>query len=182
MKFKFIEMKKLLQFSLFIILFISCSSDNNGLTEIKYNGFGGMSCKINGEIVKPTLGGLSRNPDCRITSVNDVPYFSVSYSNRKNNIFKLIRVVAIDVPYENMTGQTYNLKSEQNSESYAQYGVVVNNNEIFYNTNSIQNGELKILFHDRQKNIISGTFWFDAIDNNGNLVNVTDGRFDLFLN
>ena len=174
-------MKKLIQFSLFLILFTSCSKDDE-LTEIKYNGYGGISSKINGVVVKPIGGGIYGNTDCRIDFENGVPFFSVSYFNMNNNIFKSIRMVAINVPYENMTGQTYSLKSEQNSESYAQYNLNVDFNDNFYNTNSIQNGELKILFHDRQKNIIGGTFWFDAINSNGEIIKVTDGRFDMFIN
>ena len=175
-------MKKFILFSFIIVLLISCSKDNE-LTEIKYNGYGGISSKINGEIVKPKGGGIYGNTDCRIDQDTNGPvFFSVGYSNSNNNIFKSIRIVALNVPYENMTGQTFSLKSEQDSESFATYNLNIDLNDNFYNTNSIKNGELKILFHDRQKNIIGGTFWFDAINNNGEIVKVTEGRFDLFIN
>ena len=58
-------MKKFILFSFIIVLLISCSKDNE-LTEIKYNGYGGISSKINGEIVKPKGGGIYGNTDCRI--------------------------------------------------------------------------------------------------------------------
>jgi len=73
------------------------------------------------------------------------------------------------------------LKSEENSESFASYSLIKDFNEDVYNTNSIQNGELKILFYDREKGIITGTFWFDAINNNGEIIKVTEGRFDTFI-
>ncbi|CAM3813405.1 DUF6252 domain-containing protein [Flavobacterium gelidilacus] len=175
-------MKNFLIFSLISIFLIGCSKDDE-LTEIKYNGYGGISSKLNGEVLKPKGGGIFGNTDCRIDQDTNGPvFFSVSYTNTNNNIFKSIRIVALDVPYENMTGQTYNLKSEQNIESFANYNLSIDFDENLYETNSIQNGELKILFHDRQKNIIGGTFWFDAINENGEIIKVTDGRFDLFIN
>lgn len=39
-------------------------------------------------------------------------------------------------------------------------------------------GKLKITRLDIPQNIISGTFEFKGIDNNGNIINITDGRFD----
>ncbi len=39
-------------------------------------------------------------------------------------------------------------------------------------------GKLKITRLDIPKNIVSGAFEFKAVDENGNVVNITDGRFD----
>lgn len=170
-----------------VILFIGCSKDNE-LTEIKNNGYGGISCKVNGIVVKPKGGGIYTNLDCRISQDGNGPVlFSISYFNDGNKVFKSIRIIAINIDYENMSGQTYSLQSEQNSESYANYeeityldNLLFNNN--LFKTNSIQNGELKILFHDKQKNIITGTFWFDSINDKNEIIKVTEGRFDTFIN
>lgn len=40
-------------------------------------------------------------------------------------------------------------------------------------------GELTIKKIDRAKQILSGTFWFNAVDPNGEVVEVKDGRFDV---
>ena len=40
-------------------------------------------------------------------------------------------------------------------------------------------GELTIKHFDLEKQIMSGTFWFDAVDTFGNVVEVRDGRFDV---
>ena len=39
-------------------------------------------------------------------------------------------------------------------------------------------GELKITHHDFSNAILSGTFWFDAVNSNGEIVEVREGRFD----
>ena len=48
-----------------------------------------------------------------------------------------------------------------------------------YFTNSIQKGELTITYLDKNNQIISGTFWFDAINNDGDIVEIREGRFDM---
>jgi hypothetical protein len=47
-----------------------------------------------------------------------------------------------------------------------------------YVTSSKHTGEITITKVDRAADIISGTFHFTAVDVKGNLVEVTDGRFD----
>ena len=48
-----------------------------------------------------------------------------------------------------------------------------------YYTNAINSGELNITKLDESKKIISGTFWFDAVNKTGEKVEVREGRFDL---
>src|SRR5690606_28232099 len=49
-----------------------------------------------------------------------------------------------------------------------------------YYTNEIQRGLLTIKHFDNVSQIVSGTFWFDAIDNTtGKIVQIREGRFDL---
>tara|TARA_R110002049_G_scaffold64920_3_gene170773 strand:+ start:16293 stop:16472 length:180 start_codon:yes stop_codon:yes gene_type:complete len=45
-------------------------------------------------------------------------------------------------------------------------------------TNTLKNGELKITRVDLQNSIISGTFWFDAINTDNEVVEIREGRFD----
>jgi flagellar basal body rod protein FlgG len=40
-------------------------------------------------------------------------------------------------------------------------------------------GELKITNHNLNKAILSGTFWFDAINSKGEKIQVREGRFDM---
>jgi hypothetical protein len=162
---------------------LSCSKDNE-LTEIKYNGYGGISSKVNGEILKPKGGGIYGNTDCRFNTVNGVTNFAISYINQNysDNILRSIRIVAINVDYNSVAEQTFNLKEEQNNESFATYDKSINYEGDSFQTNTIQKGELKILYHDKEKNIIGGTFWFDAKNSSGEIIKVTEGRFDTFIN
>ena len=49
-----------------------------------------------------------------------------------------------------------------------------------YWTDSIITGQLTITHFDQQKQIVSGTFYFDAVEaTSGDTVHVTDGRFDM---
>lgn len=75
---------------------------------------------------------------------------------------------------------TYILSNE-NIGGYSEQKIV-NDNVILnlYLTNSNYSGELKITFLDTERNIISGTFFFDAQDLNTNqVVRIRDGRFDI---
>jgi hypothetical protein len=40
-------------------------------------------------------------------------------------------------------------------------------------------GELIITNHIYKQGIMSGTFWFDAINSNGEIVQIREGRFDV---
>jgi len=56
-------------------------------------------------------------------------------------------------------------------------------NSLYNNTSYVTKdnfkGELVITFFDSEKNIISGTFWFDAVNSEGEVIEVRDGRFDM---
>ena len=48
-----------------------------------------------------------------------------------------------------------------------------------YITNNIITGELIIKKFDTLNQIASGTFWFDAVNANGQKVEIREGRFDV---
>ncbi len=58
---------------------------------------------------------------------------------------------------------------------------LVNNDNYAVSGNAFitYDGEINITKYDKQLNIISGTFNFNAKDKAGNIINVKDGRFDL---
>ena len=61
----------------------------------------------------------------------------------------------------------------------AEYTVFVGNGEILtYKTTSIIKGEITFIRFDVINQIASGTFWFDAINKDGKVVQVRAGRFD----
>jgi len=48
-----------------------------------------------------------------------------------------------------------------------------------YVTNSKVSGQLIITKFDQSNQIISGNFYFNAVDFSGDTVKITDGRFDM---
>lgn len=72
-------------------------------------------------------------------------------------------------------GQTYQLIEEADGNATGIYGL---SGDLFF-TNSIQTGEMTITRLDLNTQIVSGTFFFDVIDGNGQLREIRDGRFDM---
>ncbi|MGC8751863.1 DUF6252 family protein [Hydrotalea sp.] len=54
-----------------------------------------------------------------------------------------------------------------------------NPNGNIYSTNHFVTGELNIKKLDTVNQIVSGTFWFDAVNANGQKVQIREGRFDV---
>jgi len=50
---------------------------------------------------------------------------------------------------------------------------------LFHQTTPHIKGELLITHHDFDNAILSGTFWFDAINSEGEIVEIREGRFDV---
>jgi hypothetical protein len=72
-------------------------------------------------------------------------------------------------------GTTYVLKDNQPNNIYGQY--FFSGNSSF--TSEENSGELTITRLDLNTQIVSGTFFYDVIDGNGNLRQIRDGRFDM---
>ncbi|OOV16116.1 hypothetical protein BXU10_21240 [Flavobacterium sp. LM4] len=167
---------------LMLLLMISCTqNDDKQLNDDIYDGRGGISCEVNGVVLKPSTAILYNNKGFDFgKDINNIPTLSVSFTNNSGYDFKSIRLVALDASYESdLVGKVFSLKNETNQESYANYEFYNNGVPNKYKTDDINNGELKILFYDKQKNILGGTFWFDAINSKGENVKVKNGKFDL---
>lgn len=174
-------MKNVLQLFLLFLLVSCTQNDDILLNDEVYNGKGGISCEVNGEVLKPSTAILYNNKSFSFgTDANNVSLLSISFTNSKGYDFKSIQVVGFNADYEsNLVGKVFNLQSETNKESFGNYNFIKDGVENKFTTTEIKKGELKILFFDKQKNIMGGTFWFDAINSNGEMVKVRNGKFDL---
>ena len=65
------------------------------------------------------------------------------------------------------------------SARYSNYQTQPTMNYDDYSTTSIISGELWLKKLDTINQIVSGTFWFDAINANGGKVEIRQGRFDM---
>lgn len=64
-------------------------------------------------------------------------------------------------------------------EINGRYAIVLNGDIDEYTTKSDFKGELYISNFDEINQIVSGTFWFDAVNNKGVKVEMREGRFDV---
>ncbi len=172
----------------------NCSKDDDNLTEINNDGTGGISCLVNGQVLVSRGQNNGILPEYfGFANDNDVFFFVLALNNRNAgfNNDKSMRIQVYDIEYQNPTtferlsleGMTYQLGTFGNPDSYGEfqtYGQYYDNSleYINYYTTEIINGEIKITFHDVENYVIAGTFWFDAVNENGEVIEIREGRFD----
>jgi len=106
-------------------------------------------------------------------------FFLLNFKDQRGviNEFVSIRTGFVEL----QANQTYTLnKNFDDDGDYVGGGAYRPNtldNGEYYTTSSIT-GELTITRVDTSNSIISGTFWFDAINAEGEVVEIRDGRFD----
>lgn len=167
------------------LAFISCQKDDYVLTGINNDGTGGISCRIDGTILRPSGGGMYGNKTAKFDYSNGKQILIVGFSSRDggNNKFSSVTLFAHDVHVDNLEGQTINLIAKSNNESYATYtsGEATSGSQPGedYATSAAQVGEMKILFLNKEEKVISGEFWFNSENEFGEILKITDGRFDL---
>ena len=88
-------------------------------------------------------------------------------------------------PLQLVENTTYNLAEQTNNGSsynsnFGEFWITSNIvNAIQYTTTATVTGELKTTKLNTQLKIISGTFWYDAINSDGEKVEIREGRFDM---
>ena len=83
--------------------------------------------------------------------------------------FQYIRILLYDMDSrEDLTGQIYYLYDEENQESFGEYGA--GNFDDGFTTTEYY-GEVEIIYHDVDERILAGTFWYDVVNENGDIPN-----------
>ncbi|MFC5283644.1 DUF6252 family protein [Pedobacter alpinus] len=165
--------KKILFASLILLFTISCKKDD--LPAATQEGKNIMAAKVNGKTWVKTAcwscigagGGLNVSYENGILSIRGEQFVS---KTNDNVIGILIQNPKIG---DNIVdGSRINLE-------YNDYG-----NKKYYKTYSNSIGVVNITKIDTIKKIISGTFHFDAVNENdlNDTVSITDGRFDVTYN
>jgi hypothetical protein len=176
-------MKNLILLLLTTFTLSCCNKDDNTPTNpidqlppATQIGANKVGCLVNGEVFLPKGSNPFGSPivNCHYQYVNDTWNFSLGYSNNQQEHLRGINVASKGV--ELQQGQTYPLVLQSNNSCYASYG---RSTIPQYYTNNINIGELKITKLDQVNNIISGTFWFDAVNSNSEKVEIREGRFDM---
>jgi hypothetical protein len=189
-------MKKITLFLLLLPLFaMQCKKDKNKdacpdgdkacelakLPPLTTEGKGTFGCLVNGKAWLPQEVDLSP----KLTSIyydEEQAYFlGANYNDNDNESTSVaFNVVNFKLLTRKYTLETY--KVDTLSESI--YSYCWDNdgcNRISYYTNENQTGFFYVQYVDSARQIISGTFNFNAQASNGETVCVTDGRFDMWF-
>jgi hypothetical protein len=177
-------MKKTLLLIGILLTLNSCEKkDDPTLTPIEQlpkatkTGANTAGCLVNGEAFLPK--GFSPSGNLRCFYINQNTFtLSISDigSNRTNSVYIETNNEELEV------NKIYNLNQlrSSNDSKFAEYIIFRDNgNDEKYTTTPNITGELVITHHDYNNAIISGTFWFDAVNNIEEKVEVREGRFDM---
>jgi hypothetical protein len=161
-----------------------CTSDDDSRDQLPpetQTGANTAGCLLNGKVFLPKQEGLNPALVCNYEFIDGEFFFNLYFSDLRNGNAKTIAVQNRRITFE--VGNTYLLnKTDIILDDFTGGGgmyyisSILENN---YYTNTIKTGELKITRLDLQNSIISGTFWFDAVNNSGEVVEIRQGRFDM---
>jgi hypothetical protein len=176
-------MKTLINLLLMVLLisFNSCSKQDDCdnpvdcLPPATQTGEGTIGCLINGEVFKPG-GSQFSGPTQQVSYdfVNGGYSFGLSANHRDSN--KSIRIfIGNEVINQ---GDTFILSTRGEFSNYGEYKNGLDRN--FTNEDNI--GEITFVKFDNINGIVSGNFWFDAMNEDGEVVEIRDGRFDMKYN
>jgi hypothetical protein len=146
-------------------------------TQIGANTIG---CLVNGQALLPAGNSFSGPiTQCHYIYTNGGYYFTVQFSNIDNrDLIKtiLIRTQSIAIHQD----QTIIFKSSAIGNADALYAIITSNgDDNKYVTTATVSGQFVITKLDTLKQIVSGTFNFNAVNNSNDTVKVTNGRFDM---
>lgn len=153
------------------------------LTQTGADTFG---CLIDGKVFIPKSKGFldGSNLQCQyqyLEQNNQPPcnYFALTASDPKSYPDQIYGI-SLSAQCVDLGVGIYELTNYQTLFSLAgEFGIHGFYGDDEYYTNTIHKGELNITRFDLEKQIMSGTFWFDAINQDGKIVEIRDGRFDV---
>jgi hypothetical protein len=174
--------KKILLIGILLTLNSCSEKDNPTLTPLEQlpkatkTGANTAGCLVNGEAFLPKGFFPSGNLICYFINQEN---FSLDISNKENSNINSIVIGVDNLQLEVNKVISLNTRRLINSK-FAEYNILKDNgNDELYSTTPQITGELIITHHDYNNAIISGTFWFDAVNNIGEKVEVREGRFDM---
>jgi len=158
----------------------SCSNDDDNnssqsLPPETQTGANTVGCLVNGKVFLPHKEGINAPVNCFYQFVDDEFYFTMAFSDLRNGGIETVNIFTTATELEQ--DQTYILNQGYTPilGGGAEYYLKLSNK---FSTNTTQTGELTITRNDLSNSIISGIFWFDAINEAGEVVKIREGRFD----
>lgn len=184
-------MKNLLLLLLTTFTLTSCNKDdqpNTPKTELEKlppatkTGANTAGCLVNGVAFLPKGFLPGGNLVCNYIDGEDFAFgISERIMQGSNDNIRTILVISDNQNLHDNVGVIFPLKEYGTNSKSGEYiiNAAAYPDSNYYSTNSTITGELVITYHDYNQAILSGTFWFDAINANGEKVEVREGRFDM---
>lgn len=163
------------------ILLWACSCEDDSLKQLPpatQEGKNTLGCLINGEVFVAERGGYYDSPVGvgvhfpYVLGFNGSGYAGDCEDNRAN-IY-----LYVEDSTETVKERIYELTSYKHMQPFNSLGYV-NLCKSRYETYGESSGQLHVIKLDTIKKIISGTFWFDAKSEEGEMIEIRDGRFDI---
>ena len=181
-------MKNLILILLTTLTLSCCDKDDNKsssqLPAATTTGANTAGCLVNGQVfLRKGNSQFGPTLSCFYQQDQDGYHLGLSIVEKGSNENKSVNISAN--PLQLIENATYTLAQQTNNGSsyisnFGEFWITSNIvNAIQYTTTATVTGELKITKLDTQQKIISGTFWYDAINSGGEKVQVRDGRFDM---
>lgn len=149
-------------------------------TQTGANTFG---CLVNGQAFKPggaQLSGGSLNAIYQNIFPNTRSGYVFAISAKNHQEYCKYKQVGFGFDSVSMRIGVYNLEQKVNGKGGGGYlETYCNQPYIEFLTNEIVRGQLDLKKFDSINQIACGTFWFKAVNDIGDTVNVTEGRFDV---
>jgi hypothetical protein len=152
-------------------------------TQIGANTFG---CLVDGKALIPRKKGWAPGGSILQCSyqytVNNghLGYFLALSASDETSFGDGTHVIQLTSDSLELKEQSYVLDEDDTINKLSGKFVIISDAFIYqYKTNQVQKGELIITKFDDVNQIMSGTFWFDAVNDKGVKVEVRDGRFDV---
>jgi len=159
---------------LLLITLFSCKKEQKSLpTELPpltTEGKNTFGCLIENEIYVPEIRRTALTTPIYINEFPKYPNYCFTVTTTRlvnNNDNVMDAEVGFKISIVKDTGE-YNII----------YSTIKYNNK-YYQSDSLNNGKLKIIKLDTINKIISGTFYIKALSEDSNIINITNGRFDL---
>ncbi len=146
-------------------------------TQTGANTFG---CLVNGQAFLPHSSSfLTGSYQCNYIYTNGGYYLTVKASNDSNNDYNVALVLGTTM-LDIHEGQTLKLEGYNViGKAFGSYGIITGS-VLSYETSSFVTGQLYISKFDQIKQIVSGTFSFNAVNaSKPDTIHITDGRFDM---
>ncbi|RYE23581.1 MAG: hypothetical protein EOP45_06760 [Sphingobacteriaceae bacterium] len=169
-----------------VLMASNCKKDSvenelSKLPAVTYTGTNTFGCLVNGKAFLPSVGpGITST--LRSTYDSSIGFLNLFANNTSNkDVMTTVHLQAVGTLLQEnkiypLTEYSINNKA---SGSYELYYPNQGPPSIYYRTNNQTTGTLTITKLDLVKHILSGTFTFDSINGSGEIVHVTDGRFDV---